>query len=327
MKNIKLITYSLISLFIFPISNSIQTHLLDRQINDVINTIECLANQKASGIVNITIADNLIEGTSNYRYNKQEETKSLNTTGIIVDNASSIDTTKGIDAFKNKGRSGNARCAYFEETMSGQTKEGKIFSTLAKYWFMGDGRGRSEMNMAALIAAAAGYKLDSKPIVALTRANLPDYIVTLDDEEKTYSYESIGQNKMRNDKPFNVQLVGNETVNGYSCKHVRLKRHKETIDLWLSTEVPGFEDYRKAFTIAGAGAQSDYYSSLRAAGYEGFPVKESIDKSKVTIILTKASYVSVKNSFFDIPSGYSETKKSNIINNLWKSAVGAQEGE
>ena len=91
--------------------------------------------------------------------------------------------------------------------------------------------------------------------------------------------------------------------------------------------MPGFEDYRKAFTIAGAGAQSDYYSSLRAAGYEGFPVKESIDKSKVTIILTKASYVSVKNSFFDIPSGYSETKKSNIINNLWKSAVGAQEGE
>lgn len=236
---------------------------------------------------------------------------------------SAADSAKALSAFKSTGNSGNTRCVYFEITNSIINDKGQTSSTTSKEWFTSDGRARGEMNLAGMIAGAAGYKVDAKPVVVISRANMRNYSVTLDDENKTYSLNVIDQALLdKNEKGYSAYIIGTETVNGYPCKHAVVKGHKMVIDMWMSTAVPGYDVYRKA--AASSSADGSFMLALKAAGSDGFPVKIFMENSATSITLTKANYVGVSNSFFEIPSNYSKTDNNGIITNLMKAGQSGQ---
>lgn len=313
MKNLKTFFSMLCAVLLLLQSNRSNAQLLKRILNDAKNTAESRADQKTDQVTNKALdkVDNSISGK-----NKSNNTALLNTTGS--DTLSAADSNKIISAFKNKGNSGNARCVYFEVTMNLPASGGHTINSVIKYWFTGDGRGRSEMNMASMIAsAAAGYQIDEKPIVALTRASQPNYIITLNGDDKTYSFEDFSQPPEDNGATsFSVHEYGQDKINGYNCKHIFIQTGDMNLHMELSTGVPGYAEYKKSATIANSADPGNYMSILRKSGYDGYPVKIFEEKSGVTLTLTKAIYVSVSNNFFDIPSGYQQTKDSNTIKNL-----------
>lgn len=235
---------------------------------------------------------------------------------------SAEDSAKALAAFKSTGISGNTLCIYFELTNTITTDKGKTSSGTSKQWFTGDGRGRGEMNLAGMIAAAAGYQLNAKPVVVISRADMPNYSVTLDDEDKSYSLNIIDQALLdKAGEGYTAHVIGNESVNGYSCKHAVVKGNQMVMDIWMSTGVPGYDVYKKAEAAAGS-ADGSFISALKAAGIDGVPVKIIEEKSSLSITLTKATYVGLSNSFFEIPSGYTQAANNGIITNLMKAGAG-----
>ncbi len=230
---------------------------------------------------------------------------------------SAEDSAKALAAFQNTGNSVNARCVYFEITNSITSDKGKTSSNTTKQWITMDGRARTEMNLAGMIAAAAGYQLNAKPVVVIAHADMPNYSVTLDDEAKTYSLNVIDQALLdKKGESYQAHVIGSEKVNGYSCTHVVVKGGKMVMDMWMSTDVPGYDVYKKAASAAGSGADGSFMSALKAAGVEGFPVKIIEEKSSLSMTLTKATYAGVSNSFFEIPSNYAQAANNGIITNL-----------
>lgn len=228
---------------------------------------------------------------------------------------SAEDSAKAISVFKSTGNSGNTKCVYFEITNSISTDDGKTSSNTSKEWFTSDGRFRGEINIAGMIAGAAGYQMKTKPVVMISRVNMPNYSVTVNDEDKTYSLNVIDQALLdKDEKKYKAYVIGSENVNGYSCKHAVVKGNKMVMDMWLSTDVPGYDIYKKAAASSSAGI--DFMSALKAAGIEGFPVKIFIENNSASMTLTKATYVGVSNSFFEIPSNYSKAANNGIITNL-----------
>lgn len=236
---------------------------------------------------------------------------------------SAADSAKALSAFKSTGKSGNTRCIYFEITNEVINDKGQKSSNINKEWFTSDGRVRGEMDLAGMIGDAAGYKVKAKPIVIIGRANMPNYSVTLNDDDKTYSLNVIDQALLKQEgEKYKAYVIGTETVNGYSCKHAVLKGKNLVMDMWMSTDVPGYDVYKKAAAASSVGG--NFMSALQAAGADGFPVKIFMENSASSMTLTKATYVGVSNNFFDIPSTYSEAGNNGIITNLMKAGQGGQ---
>ena len=85
--------------------------------------------------------------------------------------------------------------------------------------------------------------------------------------------------------------------------------------MWLSTDVPGYDIYKKAAASSSASG-GNFMSALKTAGIEGFPVKIFIENNSASMTLTKATYIGVSNNFFEIPSNYSKAANNGIISNL-----------
>jgi len=239
---------------------------------------------------------------------------------------SAEDSAKALAAFQNTGNSGNTPCIYYEitNTMIPDDKGRKTSSTTTKQWFTKDGRFRGEMDLAGMIASAAGYQINSKPIVMIGRVSMPNYTVTLDDENKTYALNIIDQALLdKNGAGYTAKFIGSETVNGYPCKHVVIKGHKMTLDMWTSTSVPGYDVYQKLASTA-SGANASFINALKQIDADGIMVKTIIENNASSMTLTKAVYIGAPNSLFEIPSGYTKSEYNGVITNLMKAGMGGR---
>lgn len=230
---------------------------------------------------------------------------------------SAEDSAKALAAYKNAGNSGNTPCIYYEITNTFiSDKSLKTSSSTTKQWFTTDGRFRGEMDLAGMIASAAGYQINSKPIVMIGRASMPNYTVNLDDENKTYSLNIIDQALLDKDgSGYSAKFIGSETVNGYPCKHVVIKGHKMTLDMWTSTSVPGYDVYQKLASTA-SGANASFLKALKQVDADGIMVKTIIENNASSMTLTKAVFIGAPNSFFEIPAGYTKSEYNGVITNL-----------
>lgn len=235
---------------------------------------------------------------------------------------SAEDSAKALAAYKNTGSSGNTPCIYYEITNTFISDKGlKTNSTVTKQWFTKDGRFRGEMDLAGMIASAAGYQTNSKPIVMIGRSIMPNYTVTLDDENKTYSLNIIDQALLdKGGSGYTAKFIGSETVNGYPCKHVVIKGHKMTLDMWTSTSVPGYDVYQKLASTA-SGANASFLTSLKQIDADGIMVKTIIENNASSMTLTKAIYMGAPNSLFEIPAGYTKSEYNGVITNLMNAGM------
>lgn len=184
-----------------------------------------------------------------------------------------------------------------------------------------DGNSRSEMLM-----NIQGLPMGAINTVTLTRKDKPNTIITLNAGNKTYtemSYEDAQPEERKSSEPFDVTIVGKETVNGYNCTHVIAKfknSGKVRNEWWTSNDVPGFPGFKG---VRGNKYLDDdsFFSKMAEKGADGFPVRMKMSETGAGIFqmdLVKAEKKNLENSLFDIPAGY--TKAAGIdLSNMPKS--------
>lgn len=80
------------------------------------------------------------------------------------------------------------------------------------------------------------------------------------------------------------------------------------MDLWTSTDIPGYEVFKK-LSGGRAGYQIDMMQALEKAGCAGYLVKmqDSEKDYSMNMLLVKAEKQSFPDNFFVIPPGYAKS--------------------
>ncbi len=114
-----------------------------------------------------------------------------------------------------------------------------------------------------------------------------------------------------------VTKIGDETVDGYSCVHVRLNstsgsglfKSSSTEELWTSTAVPGYSLYHN---LSDQTVTYGIMQALEKAGAAGMLVKMAASGKdySMTYELIEAKSGSYPASLFMIPAGYTQTNKT-----------------
>ncbi|MDP4130195.1 MAG: DUF4412 domain-containing protein [Bacteroidota bacterium] len=180
----------------------------------------------------------------------------------------------------------------------------------ATVYFTNTGSGRSEMRIN--IPGAMSNKM-----ITIGHAANPKYSVSLYPDTKTYSLNVIDSALINSGiSKYQVTRVGTETVQGYRCVHSKLTsttgsgvfKSSSTMDLWTSTEVPGYDLYKKLSSVQGY--QTQMIQALDRAGCSGYILKMTASGNGYSMnsVLIKAEKKSFPDSLFEIPPGYSQSK-------------------
>jgi hypothetical protein len=234
---------------------------------------------------------------------------------------SAADSAKALAAYKNaNGGSGT----YYEYTIETTSKRGGASKSTAKMYFTGDGEGRSEMNLAAMMGAK-----NAAPMITIGRASQLEYSVSLDDSVRKYSLNVIDTALINSGfSTYKITKLGEENINGYSCIHAKLQtttgsglfKSTSTMQLWTSTGVTGYSSLKKMMLQNVTPAMM---KALEAAGCGGFIVKMASDGNKnysMTMLLTKAEGQTFSAALFKIPAGYTQSNDNLMLANMMGAA-------
>ncbi len=346
--------HSIIILLCLLISaNSLHAQFLRKIINDVKQTAQNRADDKANDATNKAI-DKIGSGTQKKSGNNSSNSSIIDTAAIggvlgafakaAQDNpndTSAADLTMkalgnltggggvsaadSADAIKIYTTANGGSGIYYEYTIETNTKQSGDSKSISKMYFTSDGEGRSEMNLAAMMGAK-----NTSPLVVIGRMEQPHYSVILDDENKVYSLNVIDTALINNHfEKYQVTKIGNETVNGYNCVHAKLVsttgsgmfKSSSTEDIWTSVDVPGYALLKKA--TLQQNVTPAMMKALDDAGCGGFFVKMIAGDGKdysMTMQLTKAEKQSFAASMFSIPAGYTESKNNLMFGNMMQAA-------
>jgi hypothetical protein len=221
---------------------------------------------------------------------------------------SATDSAAAIQSFMTG--SGGSGVIYQYQIQS--TSKGKTAGDTMSVWFTAGGSGRSEMRI-PMPGAVTGK------ICHINRVTEPQYSVILNADNKTYSLMVIDTSLINAaTENYQVTVVGNETVQGYSCVHSRIKsimgsglfKSTSTVDVWTSTSIPGYDLYKRLCTTANI--RIKMLQAMESAGAGGAVIKETAgDKDyTMTMLLTKAEEKSFPDALFQIPAGYSQSNET-----------------
>jgi hypothetical protein len=109
-----------------------------------------------------------------------------------------------------------------------------------------------------------------------------------------------------NETAFNdakIENLGNETVNGYNCKHIRITEpgRSEVMEMWVSPDIIDYATYAR-MQASRDRSMSKLEEKLKAAGAEGFPVRMKLTPSGVVTELTKVERTTPDASLFKAPA-------------------------
>jgi len=327
----------------------IQAQFLKKIINTVKNTAENKANDKAAQgtnqvLDNVTNSMNSKPNSNTTKTNGgQADTAATNRVfGAFADAAaqnpndtsaadltmkalgiltggggiSSADSAAAIQSFS----SANGGAGYYYETTNTVTTQKGTVKSISKTWFTLSGEARVEINLAAMMGLSG-----AKPMVGISRISKPNYSLILDDDDKTYSLNIIDTALINSGDKYAVAKIGNETIGGYSCVHLKLTskgRDNFDMDIWTSNNVPGYSIMEKMMVSSKSMITPDMFKALQQAGGEGYFVKIEIKNKDVAseMILSKVEQNKFPSSLFAIPAGYTEATYNGVIGNMMKNA-------
>ncbi|MGI8951767.1 MAG: DUF4412 domain-containing protein [Chitinophagaceae bacterium] len=356
MKKLPIIISMLLFTFALAYSTSVRSQILKNILNTVKQTAQDRANNKASQATNKVLdkADSATQIKSKNGSNSSAPSDTSATNKVLgafgkaaSDNpndtsaadvtmkalgnliggggVSAADSAAAIKTFTTaNGGSG----VYLQFTITMIRKQtGTTKNTMTSY-LTSSGEARTEMNLAAMMGAN-----NSKQLIGLARASQPGYSLFFDDDSKTYSLNVIDTSLINSkSESYQVTKIGNETVQGYNCVHAKvisttgkgMFHSTSTMDIWTSTDVPGYAFIKKTMTYQNVKPQM--MQALDQAGCGGFLVKMSSDDkgNSVDMVLTTAENKSFPASLFKIPAGYTESKGNLILMNLMQAGQSAQ---
>jgi hypothetical protein len=302
------------------ISSSSQAQFFKDVLNTVKNTAQSRANNKADQTTNKAIDKVPGSGatTSSHTPTDTSAAGMMKTLGLMTGGGgvSASDSDAAIGTYKQgKGGSG----FYYQYLMTATSKKGTLKDTSYR-WLTNGGEGRSEMKI--LMPGVSSGKL-----IVVGRADQPRYSILLDPDNKGYSLNVIDTALMNSaHQTYKVTKVGNETVDGYSCTHVKLTSTSgsgSTEDLWVSTAVPGYSLYHN---LSDQTVSYGMIQALDQAGAAGMMVKMTASGKDYSMSydLNDAKSGSYPASLFMIPAGYTNNHK-NIMEYMMSGVTGAQQ--
>jgi L-rhamnose mutarotase len=246
---------------------------------------------------------------------------------------SPADSASAIAGFKKGGSGGSGIHYQYLTTGSGKQKN-TIQDTMNTY-ITNSGQGRSEMNLAGMMAAAmgGGVKIGS-PLVVISNAAQRKYSVFLDADNKLYSLNIIDTALINSGhENYQVTKIGNETIRGYNCTHAKLTssfgrgitKSTTTMDIWTCPDVPGYAMLKK--WMSAQNVTPKMMQALDQAGCGGFLVKMSTQAKEFsyTMELIKADQNSFPASMFKIPAGYTQSKYNLMMANMMQAGMQAKQ--
>ena len=227
---------------------------------------------------------------------------------------SAADSAAAIESFATaKGGSGY----YYESITTITTKKGSSKDT-SKTYMASSGEGRGEMGIDIPGAMSTRF-------VSLARASNAKYSILVYPETKTYALNIIDTSLINsNIETYEVTKIGNETVQGYNCTHVKLKsttgkgmfKSSSTMDLWTSQDVPGYTFIKKI--MVDQNIKPQMLQALEKNNCDGYIVKMASEDKDVSMemIIIKAERKTFPASLFEIPSGYKESNENMMYHML-----------
>jgi hypothetical protein len=224
-----------------------------------------------------------------------------------------VSKTDSVIVIKSFGSAKGGSGVFYEYVTTATSKQSGIHKDTSTICFTTNGEGRSERNLQAMMGVKGANAL-----IILAHANQPQYSLTLDAAEKTYSLNVIDTSLFNaSGSNYKITIIGQENVQGYNCTHARLTsivgsgmfKYSSTSDIWASKDIPGYS------FIKGMMAQNVTPSMMRAldqAGCAGFFVKMTSEGKdfSMSMVLAKAQLKSFPASMFQIPLGYTESKEN-----------------
>ena len=281
-------------------------------VNTVKNTAQGRANSKADGTTNKAI-DKVDPTTGKPGTGTPPDSSAagmMKMLGVMTGGGgvSAADSAKAISAFKQ----GNGGSGFHYEYLSTATSKKNGTSKDTSYrWMTNGGEGRSEMRISF-------PGMSSGKLIVVGRISLQNYSILEDPDNKEYSLAVIDTALINSrQSTYKVTRVGDETMNGYACVHVKLTstsgsglfKSSSTEDLWTSTAVPGYSLYRN---LSDQTVSFGMMKALEEAGAGGVMVKMTASGKdySMTYDLVHAETGSYPASLFMIPAGYTQTNKT-----------------
>ncbi|MCG3165165.1 MAG: hypothetical protein POELPBGB_00927 [Bacteroidia bacterium] len=199
-----------------------------------------------------------------------------------------------------------------KESMSGNNKS-----------YYQNGNSRNEMNMSIPGLPAGAFNT-----ITITRKDKPNTIIKLNPSDKSYTemtFEEYEREEPRSNEPFEITVIGKETVNGYNSTHFIAKYKnsgKVRNEWWTSKEVPGFTGFSG---MKGSKYLDDdnLFSKMAEKGVDGFPVRikmsESAMRGSFQMDVIKAEKKDIPESMFEIPATYTKAATmdmNGLMNNM-----------
>jgi hypothetical protein len=220
---------------------------------------------------------------------------------------SSADSASAIKSFTTANGGNGFYYQTVTTTVSKQMGSNKDTSSI---YFTAAGEGRKETNLAGMMGIQGGNAL-----VVLSHANQSRYSIVVDATNKTYSLTVIDTSLINsNGENYHVTKIGNETVQGFNCIHSKLVstsgsgmfKSSSTMDVWTSTDVPGYALLKKAMMMHNVTPKM--MQALEQAGCAGYFVKINMQGKdfSMNMELIKAAQKNFPSSLFRIPAGYTE---------------------
>jgi hypothetical protein len=162
---------------------------------------------------------------------------------------------------------------------------------------------RVEMN-----ASMSSYSFSRTSLIKKAE---PGKVYQLDATHKTYSVTDVNNNAEKKDEPATATLLGTDSLNGYSCKHVKVLQGDKKWEMWTTmsiTEFPQFSDVMNKQQYIG---NDQLHKALAAINAEGFPVKTILTDKEgtTTTTLTGVERKALDASLFTIPSDYKQSSQ------------------
>jgi hypothetical protein len=311
-------------------SNSLHAQLFKKLINSVTQSTQKKANNKVDSSVQTKLSSSSAGDTASTNRvlgafakaaaDNPNDTSSADLTAKALSNlmggggVSKADSVAAIKSFTS-AKGGNGFYYQMITTITNTSAKHKgTNSDTTTTIFTSGGEARSEMNIAALMGAKG-----STALLTLQHLNQPHYSLTLDASDKTYSLNVIDTSFINSGvSNYKVTKIGNETVQGYNCTHAKLVstigsgafRSSTTMDMWMSTEVPGYAFIQKAMTAQNITPKM--MRALQQAGCDGYFVKIATQGKdySMNMILVKAQQKNFPASMFTIPAGYKESNEN-----------------
>jgi hypothetical protein len=231
---------------------------------------------------------------------------------------SAADSAAAIKTYRSA--SGGSGMFYQYLTTTTSKKGAPASDTSSTYLTRSEGRKEMRINMPGVM---------SGKMIVIGHINQPTYSVSLHPEANTYSLNVIDTSLINGRTgSYQVTRVGNETVQGYPCVHVKVKstigsglfKSTNSMDMWTSTAVPGYGMYKALMTGRDAGTPQ-MMQALDNAGAAGFIVRlDAGDKNyTMSMVLILAQEKNLPASLFEIPAGYTDSKQ-NIMESMLSGA-------